>query len=193
MNADETKQDRTITQLREDITATEDKLKRLERTPSKNSMLASTTAARLAELRRELAALEDAEDRGEAKVESRTETFVEAIRQLGADSGITNIDMNPDNGSLGQMKSGEQDDPTEALVLAHSFISAPERRSTLGVSLTRKALDLTESTHQHTDGWLWADEALTRIEAGDSSRAHWEKLVENLATLLPNEEGNGDE
>lgn len=193
MNADETKQDRTIAQLREDITATEDKLKRLERTPAKNSMLASTTAARLAELRRELAALEDAEDRGEAKVGSRAETFVEAIRQLGADSGIANIDMNPDNGSVGQMKSGEPDDPTEALVLAHSFISAPERRSTLGASLTRKALDLTESTHQHTDGWLWADEALTRIEAGDSSRAHWEKLVENLATLLPNEEGNGDE
>lgn len=58
MSADNTAQDRIAT-LREDITATEEKLKRVERSPAKNSMLAAATAARLAELRTELTTLEE--------------------------------------------------------------------------------------------------------------------------------------
>ena len=64
MNADNTAQNHTI-KLRKDIADAEDKLKRIERTPAKNSMLASATAARLSELRTELAALEEGKSGGE--------------------------------------------------------------------------------------------------------------------------------
>lgn len=164
MNTDSTAQDRSAT-LREDITTTEKKLKHIERTPAKNSMLAAATAARLSELRTELATLEKA--REGAGVENH------------AVSNITDGDLNTDPGVLASGNTAE------ILYAAQTMATHPHGRTPLGIAGIRQALDLTKPTHEHEDGWLWADEALTRIEQGDNSRVHWEKLADNLTDLLP--------
>lgn len=180
MSTDNTAQDRIAT-LREDITTTEKKLKRIERTPAKNSMLAAATAARLSELRTELATLEE-EARERVGIEKQAASLLEHAHNLAADSNTVTADLNADPGVLGRLASGNT---AEILYAAQTIATHPHGRTPLGIAGARMALDLTKPTHEHEDGWLWADEALSRIEQGDNSRAHWEKLADNLTDLLP--------
>lgn len=153
--------------LRKDIGETQAYLKRIERGPAKNSMLAAATAVRLSELRTELAEREEAKARGEVWVE--TGSVKDALRDSGGPEQPDSL--TPTN--------------VEVLTAAHLIASTPEGRTPLGITSLRTALDNIEPAYRNEDGLLWADEALTRIEQGDNSRAQWEKVADNLATLLP--------
>lgn len=66
---------------------------------------------------------------------------------------------------------------------AYVIASDPALRTHEGITTIRRALSRTKATYGDHDGWLWAEEALTQIEAGETLPELWEKLAENLAVL----------
>lgn len=179
MSADNTTQDRIAT-LREEVTTAERKLKSIERTPAKNSMLAAATAARLSELRTELAALEESEAQGRAGVGSAQRRDTSVLHNLRPEFSI-HEHLRPDTSVTHWLRTSS---PSQMLTEAHSLATDPHERTRGRAAAIRAALNATEETHAAFDGWLWAEEALTQIERGDNKPALWEKVADNLATLL---------
>lgn len=170
-------------ELRETIQAVESKLKRLERGPARNTMLAAATAAHLTELRTELADLgeEQSPSGGGAGVGSRSAGDVSVLHQLRPETSVRG-NLRPETSVREHLRStsGEQ-----LLTEAHATATSHQTRTPSGAATIRAALAATESTYAQHDGWLWADEALDQIERGDNKPALWEKIADNLATLLP--------
>lgn len=73
--------------------------------------------------------------------------------------------------------------PPPTLEEAQEIATDPSAHTREGAATVRSALDRSAATRGDTDGWLWADEALSHIEHGYNVASLWQKVADNLATL----------
>lgn len=112
------------------------------------------------------------------------------INEVRIDEGQV-VFQRASDGRFGQMSREKfaelvrvEGSPAEQLTAARDLAVDPTTRTQGSVATIRTALEAAEGAHSESDGWLWADEALTQIEQGDNAQALWEKVAGNLAALI---------